>query len=273
MVLLCQNVDAYGRNLLPRTNLTALFEAILDVPGILRYRFTISHPRYKTECLIRNVAALPTFANHFHLPFPAGDNTVLRRISHDYTFERYERIVRLIRQGMPDAFVTAVPIVAFPGGKEEQFEKTLALMQRLTLDTVHTAAYSARPNTPAGVWEDQLAEAVKEDRLTCINRQVTRDAPKASERRVGTISAVLVEGPNPLVQGEGCGRNAQNTMVYFEDDAAECAARIVSVRITVFLHSFRPLFLIVLRTLGHGSCPIVSFSARDRGLIEGVRRG
>lgn len=233
IVLLGQNVDAYGRDLVPRSNLTALFEAIADVPGILRYRFTTSHPRYMTERLVRTVARLPTFANHIHLPFQSGDNTVLRRMSRGYTVERYERLVATIRAVMPDASVTADAIVAFPGETEAQFENTLGLMQRLTLDTVHTAAYSPRPNTPAGAWEDQLPEAVKEDRLARINRQVVADALASSERRIGTVAEVLVEGPNPRTPDtEVCGRNAQNRMVYFVGDAAECAGRIVRVRIT-----------------------------------------
>ncbi|GAB0495208.1 hypothetical protein MMPV_006506 [Pyropia vietnamensis] len=233
IVLLGQNVDAYGRDLVPRTNLTALFEAIADVPGILRYRFTTSHPRYMTERLIRTVAALPTFANHIHLPFQSGDNTVLQRMSRGYTVERYERIVSTIREVMPDASVTADAIVAFPGETEAQFQNTLDLMSRLTLDTVNTAAYSPRPNTPAGAWEDQLPESVKEDRLARINRQVVSDALAASQRRIGTVSEVLVEGPNPQAPDtEVYGRNSQNRMVYFVGSAAEYVGRIVRVLIT-----------------------------------------
>jgi tRNA-2-methylthio-N6-dimethylallyladenosine synthase len=230
VTLLGQNIDAYGRDI--DTNLSQLLRLIHDVPGIQRIRFATSHPRYFTEELIRTCAELPKICEHFHIPFQSGDNQILSRMARGYSHQRYREMIEKIRQYVPDASVTADAIVGFPGETEAQFQNTLQLMEDLTFDLVNTAAYSPRPGTPAAIWEGQLDEATKSDRLQRINRVVTDSAFKASQRYLGRTEEILVEAGNPKNPKQVVGRTRTNRLVFTDGNIHQVRGQFISVLIT-----------------------------------------
>jgi tRNA-2-methylthio-N6-dimethylallyladenosine synthase len=239
VTLLGQNIDAYGRDLPGTTpegrhqhTLTDLLYFVHDVPGIERIRFATSHPRYFTERLIRACAELPKVCEHFHIPFQSGDNDVLKAMARGYTHERYRRIIDLIRSYMPDASISADAIVGFPGETEAQFENTLRLTDDIGFDQLNTAAYSPRPGTPAAVWENQLSEEVKRDRLQRLNHLVSVKAAERSQRYAGRIEEVLVEGQNSKYPSQVMGRTRGNRLTFFTGDMAELKGQLVQVKIT-----------------------------------------
>ncbi|PAX60311.1 tRNA (N6-isopentenyl adenosine(37)-C2)-methylthiotransferase MiaB [Brunnivagina elsteri] len=238
VTLLGQNIDAYGRDLPGTTpegrhlyTLTDLLYFVHDVPGIERIRFATSHPRYFTERLIKACAELPKVCEHFHIPFQSGDNEILKRMSRGYTQEKYRRIIDMVRRYMPDASITADAIVGFPGETEEQFEKTLKLTDEIGFDLVNTAAYSPRPGTPAAVWDGQLSEEVKKDRLQRINHLVNIKAAVRSQRYMGRIESVLVEEQNPKDAMQVMGRTCGNRLTFFTGDINELKGKIIKVKI------------------------------------------
>jgi tRNA-2-methylthio-N6-dimethylallyladenosine synthase len=239
VTLLGQNIDAYGRDL-PGTKsdgshqhtLTDLLYFVRDVPGIDRLRFATSHPRYFTERLIKACAELPQVCEHFHIPFQSGDNEILKAMSRGYTQEKYLRIIDTIRRYMPDASITADAIVGFPGETEAQFEKTVKLIEDVGFDLVNTAAYSPRPGTPAALWDNQLSEEVKADRLQRLNHVVTTTAMARSQRYFGRVEEVLVEVQNLKDSTQVMGRTRGNRLTFFKGDIAELAGKIVQVKIT-----------------------------------------
>jgi len=239
VTLLGQNIDAYGRDLPGVTpegrhqhTLTDLLYYVQDVPGIERIRFATSHPRYFTERLIRACAELPKVCEHFHIPFQSGDNEVLKRMARGYTQEKYRRIIEKIRQYMPDASISADAIVGFPGETEAQFENTLRLVEDIGFDHLNTAAYSPRPGTPAAVWENQLSEEVKSDRLQRLNHLVATKAAQRSQRYLGRLEEVLVEDENPKNPNQIMGRTRGNRLTFFNGNIAELKGQLVKVKIT-----------------------------------------
>ncbi len=239
VTLLGQNIDAYGRDLPGSTadgrhqhTLTDLLYFVHDVPGIDRIRFATSHPRYFTERLIRACAELPKVCEHFHIPFQSGDNDVLKAMSRGYTHEKYRRIIDTIRSSMPDAALSADAIVGFPGETEAQFENTLKLVEEIGFDQLNTAAYSPRPGTPAALWENQLSEEVKSDRLQRLNHLVATKAAERSLRYAGRIEEVLVEEVNPKDPTQVMGRTRGNRLTFFQGDIEQLKGKLVQVKIT-----------------------------------------
>ncbi|MBW4583237.1 MAG: tRNA (N6-isopentenyl adenosine(37)-C2)-methylthiotransferase MiaB [Tildeniella nuda ZEHNDER 1965/U140] len=239
ITLLGQNIDAYGRDLPGTTpegrhqhTLTDLLYYIHDVPGIERIRFATSHPRYFTDRLIRACAELPKVCEHFHIPFQSGDNDILKAMARGYTHEKYRRIIDSIRHTMPDAAVSADAIVGFPGETDAQFEQTLKLIDDLCFDLVNTAAYSPRPNTPAALWQNQVSEAVKTDRLQRINRLGSTKAMERSERYRDRIEEVLVEAQNTKDPTQVMGRTRSNRLTFFPGDIATMQGKLINVKIT-----------------------------------------
>ncbi|MDF0554363.1 tRNA (N6-isopentenyl adenosine(37)-C2)-methylthiotransferase MiaB [Kamptonema sp. UHCC 0994] len=239
VTLLGQNIDAYGRDL-PGTKpdgsnqhtLTDLLYYVSDVPGIERIRFATSHPRYFTERLIKACAELPQVCEHFHIPFQSGDNEILKAMARGYTQEKYRRIIDTIRQYMPDASISADAIVGFPGESEVQFEKTLKLVADMRFDLVNTAAYSPRPATPAALWDTQLSEEVKADRLQRLNYVVTQTAMERSQRYLGRIEEVLVEDQNQKDSTQVMGRGRGNRLTFLRGNIDELRGQLVQVKIT-----------------------------------------
>jgi tRNA-2-methylthio-N6-dimethylallyladenosine synthase len=239
VTLLGQNIDAYGRDLPGVTEsgrhqhtLTELLSYVHDVQGIERIRFATSHPRYFTERLIRTCAELPKVCEHFHIPFQSGDNDILKAMSRGYTHEKYRRIINTIREYMPDASISADAIVGFPGETEEQFENTLKLVEEIGFDLLNTAAYSPRPGTPAAIWENQLSEDVKSDRLQRLNHLVSTKAAERSQRYKGRLEEVLVEDQNLKDKTQVMGRTRGNRLTFFTGDIQELKGKLVSVKIT-----------------------------------------
>ncbi len=239
VTLLGQNIDAYGRDLPGTTaagrhqhTLTDLLYHVHDIPGIERFRFATSHPRYFTERLIRACAELPKVCEHFHIPFQSGDNDLLKAMARGYTHEKYRRIIGLIRTYMPDASISADAIVGFPGETESQFENTLKLVEDIGFDQLNTAAYSPRPGTPAADWANQISDEVKQDRLQRLNHLVSIKAAERSQRYQGRIEEVLVEDQNPKNADQVMGRTRGNRLTFFEGDSSTLKGYLVNVRIT-----------------------------------------
>ncbi len=232
ITLLGQNIDAYGRDLSPKSNLAELLRVIHDVEGIHRIRFATSHPRYFTEDLIRTCAELPKVCEHFHIPFQAGNNEILKAMRRGYTHERYRTIIDLIRSYMPDAAISADAIVGFPGETEAQFQDTLTLVQDIGFDSVNTAAYSPRPGTPAAEWANQIPEVEKSDRLQRLNHAVAQAAAAQSQRYLGRDEELLIESQNPKHSDQVMGRTRTNRAVFVPGDLSSLKGSFVTAKIT-----------------------------------------
>ena len=239
ITLLGQNIDAYGRDLPGSTpegrhkhTLTDLLYYVHDIPGVDRLRFATSHPRYFTERLIKACKELPNVCEHFHIPFQSGDNEVLKAMKRGYTHEKYRRIIKTIREYMPDASISADAIVGFPGETEEQFQNTLKLIEDIEFDLINTAAYSPRPGTPAALWNNQLSEEVKSDRLQRLNRLVSVSAEARSQRYLGREEEILVEADNTKDPTQVMGRTRGNRLTFFPGKIEELKGKTVRVKIT-----------------------------------------
>ena len=198
VTLLGQNIDAYGRDMVPKRNFADLLEYLnARLPSPMRIRYVTSHPRYFSDRVIDAVANLDKVCECFHVPFQAGDDQVLRNMRRGYTYDSYMRIIRKIRERAPDSAICGDVIVGFPGETEEAFQKTLQLMEEVKFDNLNTFAYSPRPNTEAALWGDQVPDDVKADRLQRVQQLATKHGFERSKRYLDRIVEVLVEDANP----------------------------------------------------------------------------
>ncbi|CAK9060846.1 unnamed protein product [Durusdinium trenchii] len=230
VTLLGQNIDAYGRDFTPRRTFAELLWSLEDL-GIERIRFLTSHPRYISDDLITAVRDIPAVCEQFHIPFQSGDDEILRRMERGYTAERYRRIVERIHQEIPSAGLSADAIVGFPGETEEQFQRTLQLVEELPFLTVNLAAYSPRPNTPAALLKDQVPQETKKRRLEELKECVQRVGLRQSQRMEGEVMELLVEGVHKRRPGVLRGRLRNGRMCHVEGPE-ELIGCLVPVRIT-----------------------------------------
>lgn len=224
-------LSAYGRDMIPKRKFSDLLKTVGSIPGLDRLRFVTSHPRYMSLGVVDAVADTPAACESFHIPFQSGSNDILASMGRGHTREKYLHIVDRIRSRLPDASISADVIVGFPGETEQDFLDTLSLMEEVKFDTVNTAAYSPRPNTPAATWENQIEDEIKQDRLQRINVLVKKHAEERRARMMGRTVEVLVEERNVRVPTQVMGRTTHGYIVYCDGDIDELRGRLVNVQI------------------------------------------
>lgn len=228
IVLLGQNIDAYGRDLPERPSLASLLRKVHEIPGLLRLRFLTSHPADLEDEVIDTVAALPKVCPHFELPVQAGDDRILRRMGRGHRATDYIALVERIRSRVPGASLATDIIVGFPGETAEEFERTLDLLRTVRFDAVHVACYSVRPGTPAARLPDDVPQEEKERRRRAVEALQEQIVGEINARLLGQEVEVLVE---EMHKGKWKGRSPTNKLVFFEHPG-DWRGRLVKVRIS-----------------------------------------
>ena len=246
VTLLGQNVNAYRGAMAgseDQADLALLIEYIAEVPGIERIRYTTSHPREMSQRLIDTYASVPKLVSHLHLPVQAGSDRVLAAMKRGYTALEYKSIIRKLRVARPDISLSSDFIVGFPGETDEDFEKTMRLIDDVGFDTSFSFIYSPRPGTPAVEMDDTTPAEVKSARLSRLQKRIEEQAQAIGQAMVGSVQRVLVEGRSKKDATELAGRTDNNRAVNFVGGPAGSARLIdtfVDVRITRALpHSLR----------------------------------
>jgi tRNA-2-methylthio-N6-dimethylallyladenosine synthase len=224
VTLLGQNVNSWGRDLRggegPRA-FAELLRALDGVAGIERIRYTSPHPKDMREDVIRAHAELPALCEHIHLPLQSGSDRVLRAMRRTYDRQRYLDRVALIREHVPDVAITTDIIVGFPGEEEEDFRRTLELVEEVGFDGAFTFIFSPRRGTEAERMRHLFVpHPVKVERMERLVEAVQRRAHQRAQRFLGRSLEVLVEGPSRTDPERLRGRTRHNKVVNFAGLAA-----------------------------------------------------
>jgi tRNA-2-methylthio-N6-dimethylallyladenosine synthase len=217
ITLLGQNVNSYGRDLLPhvRTDFGELLRACDTVDGIERIRFTSPHPKDFRRPVIEAMAECASVCEHAHLPLQSGSTRILKAMRRTYSRERYLRLAAEMRAAIPDLALTTDLIVGFPGETEADFVETLTAVEEVGYDSAFTFVFSPRRGTEAATMPDQVPEEVKRERIERLIDAVQTTAERRNLARIGTVEEVLVEGRSRHGGGLLRGRTRRNTTVNF----------------------------------------------------------
>ncbi len=231
--LLGQNVNDY-RGLMHDGNIADLAELInyiAAIDGIVRIRFTTSHPVAFSNRLIQAYAEVSALANHLHLPVQSGSDRILAAMKRNYTVLEYKSKIRRLRKVRPDICISSDFIIGFPGETEADFEDTMNLIHAIGFDNSFSFIFSPRPGTPAAQLPDDVPLEIKKQRLAILQQRILHQAQDISEKMVGTIQSILITGPSkkdPLVLA---GRTENNRVVNVRGHP-RLIGQLVSVKIT-----------------------------------------
>jgi len=246
VTLLGQNVNAYRSSIgaplagtRERADFALLLEYVAEIPGIVRIRYTTSHPREFTQRLIDAHARIPALAQHVHLPLQSGSDRVLAAMKRGYTVLEYKSIIRRLRAACPGISISSDFIVGFPGETESDFAATMAVAAELGFDDSFSFLYSPRPGTPAADLADDAPLALKQQRLARLQTLIDNQATAISRAMIGSTQRVLVEGAAKRDATELRARCSNNRVVNFAGPQA-LVGSMVDVRITELRsHSLR----------------------------------
>jgi tRNA-2-methylthio-N6-dimethylallyladenosine synthase len=233
VTLLGQNVNAYQGPMHDGgiADLAVLIHAIAQIESIGRIRFTTSHPLEFSDSLIEAYASCSKLANFLHLPVQAGSDRVLAAMKRGYTTLEFKQKIRKLRAVRPDICLSSDFIVGFPGETDEDFEKTMKLIEDVGFDQSFSFIFSARPGTPAANLADDTPAEVKHARLSRLQARLNDNARAINEAMVGTVQRVLVEKPSRKNPNELTGRTENMRFVNFPGNA-RLIGQFVDVQIT-----------------------------------------
>jgi len=195
--LIGQNVNAYhgvgpgGRT----ASLADLLNLAARVSGVLRLRYSTSHPLDMSEGLIRAHAELPALAPYLHLPVQSGSDKILAAMNRRHGVQNYLDVVARARRARPDIAISSDFIVGFPGETDADFEATLALVREVVFASAYAFKYSSRPGTPAADADGQVEPAVKSARLAMLQELLEAQRQAFNRATVGRRLSVVFDRP------------------------------------------------------------------------------
>jgi tRNA-2-methylthio-N6-dimethylallyladenosine synthase len=235
ITLLGQIVTGFGKRDISVQNgksaFVQLLEAVHEIEGLARIRFTSPHPKGYGDDLIEAYARLPKLCESAHIPVQSGSDRVLKLMHRGYTREKFLGIIQKLRRTRPAIGITTDIIVGFPGETEQDFEETLSLAREVKFDNAFIFKYSPRRDTPAAAMPDQVPQKNREERNHRLLETVNEIGKRKYNAFVGRQTQILVEGPSKKNAARMAGRTRCNKIVLF-DGSERHRGQIMDLKIT-----------------------------------------
>ena len=216
VMLLGQNVNSYGKNLMEPITFAQLLREIEKIEGLQRIRFMTSHPKDLSDELIQVMKESKKICRHLHLPLQSGSTRILKEMNRKYTKEQYLALAEKIRKEIPDIALTTDIIVGFPGETPEDVEETIDVINKVQYENAFTFIYSKRTGTPAASMENQVPEELVKKGFDKVLKTVQDTARMRVALLEGQTLDALVEEINEQDSSLLTGRLSNNTIVHFK---------------------------------------------------------
>ena len=224
VTLLGQNVNSYGRKE-GLSSFPDLLAKVNSIEGLMRIRFTTSHPKDFNDDLINAFKVNEKLCDHIHLPVQSGSNRVLKRMNRGYTRELYLDKVAKLRDTCNQIAITSDIIVGFPGETDADFNETLDLIKAVAFDGLFAFMYSDRLQAPAAKLKNKVSETRKHKRLQILLELQENITKMKNQALIGSIQPIIVEGfskrksssrvGHPQSALPWTGRTSTNKIVHF----------------------------------------------------------
>ena len=218
VTLLGQNVNSYHHE---GQKFHELLDAVAQIPGLKRIRYTSPHPEDMTQDVLNIMAKYDNICNYVHLPLQAGNDKVLNRMNRTYTKDQFLARVNQIRNTLPNVGISTDIIVGFPGENEAEFQETMDVMEVVKFDSAFTFKYSSRPGTKAAEFDDHVPEDEKQHRLERLIEMQQKHTLFRNKTIVGRVEMVLVEKESKRSKKQWAGRTDANKWVVFNKENAK----------------------------------------------------
>jgi len=230
--LLGQNVNSYRLREDGESKFSQLLGLLAERFPDTWVRFTTSHPRDFSSDIIAAIAESHNACEHVHLPLQAGSDRILAAMNRGYTAGEYVEKANNLRRAIQDVALTTDLIVGFPGETEEDFTRTLEVVEACLFDASFTFIFNPREGTAAASLEDDVPAGVKQERLQRLMLLTRSLTTESLRRNVGRDITVMVTGPSRKDPGKWSARSRNNKIVHFKRRGEDLTGRLVKVAIT-----------------------------------------
>ena len=221
----------YGRDLTPRTSLSALLARIEQSTVVPRLRLSSVEPLEVTGGLIERMAKSSRLCHHFHIPLQSGDDRILKKMRRPYTSDEFKQLVYRIHDRIPDAAIGVDILVGFPGETDTAFNNTIECIHSLPVTYLHVFPFSVRPGTPAARYAHRVPSDVIKTRCEHMRRLGDMKRMRFNRRFIGRKIPILVESTRHAATGFLKGISSHYLTVLIDSDDSP-SNQILAVRIT-----------------------------------------
>jgi tRNA-2-methylthio-N6-dimethylallyladenosine synthase len=216
ITLLGQNVNAWQGSC---GGLDGLIRALARIDGLERIRYTTSHPADMSDALIAAHGEVEKLMPYLHLPVQSGSDRILKAMNRSHSVESYLRTIEKARAARPDIAISGDFIVGFPGESDEDFTRTLSIVDAVGYASAYSFKYSPRPGTPAAVMEGAVSPQVMDERLQQLQERIAKHSLAFNRSCIGRDTRILIDrkGRQP---GQMIGKSPWLQSVFVETDAA-----------------------------------------------------
>lgn len=220
ITLLGQNVNSYqGLDNDKQINFASLLSRLDKIDGDYWLTFMTSHPKDISNELIDVMAAGKHIMHYLHLPVQSGSDRILSLMNRRYTTTAYLEKIDYARSKMPDIEFSSDIIVGFPSETEEDFKKTVELVERVKYEQLFMFIFSKRKGTVAEKLDNQVDIATKKERLRRLINTQNAIGSAVAEKYIGKTLTVLVTDVHPKKKGYLLGTTFFNKNVNFMGDS------------------------------------------------------
>ena len=194
LILVAQETTLYGKDLYGEKSLSKLLRELCKINGIRWIRLLYCYPEEIDDALIQVMKEEKKICHYLDLPIQHANDTILKRMGRRTSKQQLEKIVKKLRQEIPDIALRTTLITGFPGETQEQHEELMEFVDEMEFDRLGVFTYSPEEDTPAAEMSDQISEEVKEERqaeLMELQQDIVFDQ---AEDMIGQEVLVMIEG-------------------------------------------------------------------------------
>ncbi len=187
------DMSCYGRDI--QTDLPALVEAVVNVPGDFMVRIGMANPAGVLTYASRlgQVLMHPKVFKFLHVPIQSGNNRILKLMKRAYTVEEYNAMIGMFRALIPDLTLATDIIVGFPGETNEEFMDSVKHVQEVKPAFCNISRFALRQGTAAVRLPESVQGNVKKDRSTILARAYKNVSLENNKRWIGWEGTVIIE--------------------------------------------------------------------------------
>lgn len=196
LVVIAQDVTAYGRDVGDTHALRRLLEKLAALPGLSWLRLMYLYPAGLDRELLSFLAGLGApFVPYFDIPLQHAHPDILASMGRPFRRDPRE-VIAGVRAFFPDAALRTTFIVGYPGEREEHFQALEDFVRETKFAHLGVFPYYPEDGSAAASLPDQLPDAVKEERRERLMRIQADISEEQLQEYEGRELNVLVDREN-----------------------------------------------------------------------------
>lgn len=200
LVLVAQDTTRYGEDLYGKAQLATLLRKLDEIEGIEWIRILYTYPERIDSELIAAIKECKSVAKYLDIPIQHCNGRILREMNRSGDKDSLAKLMKQLRDEIPEITIRTTIITGFPGETEEDFQELCEFLSEQKFDRLGCFPYSQEPDTPAADFPNQVDPQLRQDRAEIIMNDQLGVVRDKNEAKAGSIEKVIIEGYDDYIR-------------------------------------------------------------------------